>query len=90
MVYGALPTLLDAVEKGSSQAGDAKAEGWVFVMSPEEREFDDVLMALFADATNSDQVRSKEAVVLLERVIQCSSTPSFILNHVLASTHIVE
>ena len=64
IIYSALPTLLDAVEK---------ADGWVAQMVPEEQEFDEVLMALFGDATDGDGTKSKEAVGILERVI-CSSS----------------
>lgn len=64
VAYGALPILLDAVEK---------ADGWAAQMAPELQEFDEVLMVLFEDATDSGGDRSRKAVGILERVIYYSS-----------------
>lgn len=78
MVYGALPALLDAVEKGHAQGREGKGDGWVAEMHPEEREFDEVLMTLFGDATSGGSAgKSREAVGLLERIIRSSSTYFF-------------
>lgn len=74
MVYGALPALLNAVEEDQSQVGKDQRNSWVAEMHPEEREFDEVLMTLFGDATGGgSEGRSREAVGLLERIIRSSS-----------------
>lgn len=90
MVYGALPALLNAVEEGQSQGGKDQKVLWVAEIHPEEREFDEVLMTLFGDATGSgSEGRSWEAVGLLERIIRSSSTyVPLVRVHCLSGTHL--
>lgn len=75
MVYGALPALLNTVEESQRQGDEGQGASWVEYMQPEEREFDEVLMTLFGDATGSgSEARSREAEGLLERIIQSWGT----------------
>lgn len=90
MVYGALPALLNAVEESQRHGDKDREASWVVEMKPEEREFDEVLMTLFGDATGGgSEARSREAVGLLERIIRSSGRVCFALRlHCWVDTHV--